>query len=257
MTNATEKTVFAHRGMSSLAPENTLAAFKLCRSHGIKWLECDVDILADGTVVMSHDDTFDRCTDHSGSLYVANKNDLDNIDAGSWFSDDFIGEKVPTLEQTIALANAEQINLNIEIKSCTAGWAMTDALINNVISAIEQLDPQRKLIVSSFNHLALAEFKRRCPHIAVACLFERGALHDDWLSILQACQADYIHPENSTLTREQVQAFKNAGYKVNVYTVNNLARANQLFNWGVDGICTDIAQNFPSKYKFQTPNSVS
>lgn len=243
------KTLFAHRGMSSLAPENTLAAFALCGQHGIRWIECDVDILADGTVVVSHDDTLDRCTDQSGSLAELTKADLSDIDAGSWFHDDFIGESIPTFEQLITLVNQHELNINVEIKSCSAGWAMTDKLIANVITALAQLDIGRELIVSSFNHLALAEFKRRRPQTPVACLFEAASLGDDWESVMQACVADYIHPEDQNLTQAMVARFKSAGYKINVYTVNDLARANQLFNWGVDGVFTDIAHRFPSKYK--------
>ncbi|KHT62543.1 glycerophosphodiester phosphodiesterase [Photobacterium gaetbulicola] len=243
--------IFAHRGMSTLAPENTLSAFSLCKQHGIQWIECDVDILADGTVVISHDDTLDRCTDCSGSLYDLTKDNLRDIDAGSWFHDDFIGEKIPTFDQLITLVNKHKLNLNVEIKSCTSGWKMTSRLLDNVIQALEGLEPNRELIVSSFNHLALSEFKRRRPNTPIACLFEDANLWEDWHSILEACQAEYIHPEDINLTKDKIDKFRSAGYKVNVYTVNDLARANQLFNWGVDGVFTDIAQQFPSKYKKQ------
>lgn len=243
------KRLIAHRGMSSLAPENTLAAFSLCKEHGIKWFECDVDILEDGTVIVSHDDTLDRCTDKSGKLCQISQADLADIDAGSWFGDEFIGERLPTIQQLIKLANEQELNLNIEIKSCAASAALSYQLIENLIIALEELNPERELIVSSFNHLALSEFKRRNPKTSVACLFESHTLWDDWNATIEWCQADYIHPEDKGLTREMVQKFKDAGVKVNVWTVNDLARANQLFNWGVDGICTDIAHKFPSKYK--------
>ncbi|WP_434360263.1 glycerophosphoryl diester phosphodiesterase [Parasalinivibrio latis] len=243
------KTLFAHRGMSSLAPENTLAAFSRCKENGIQWVECDVDVLADGTVVISHDDTLDRCTDQSGSLYDLSKADLKGIDAGSWFHDDFIGEPIPTFAQFIDLVNRHKLNVNVEIKSCTSGWQNTLCLIEGVISGLEDLNPECELIVSSFNHLALAEFKRRRPQTTVACLFEACNLWDDAESVLEGCGADCIHPCNDGLTKETVKRFKQAGYKVNVYTVNDLARANQLFNWGVDGVFTDIAHRFPSKYK--------
>lgn len=243
------KTVFAHRGMSSLAPENTLSAFSLCRENGIQWLECDVDILADGTVVLSHDDTLERCTDQCGSLYDLTHSDLAKIDAGSWFADAYEGERIPTFEQFIALVNQHELNINVEIKSCTSGWENTQRLIDGVIAGLENLNPERELIISSFNHLALAEFKKRRPQTRIACLFENANLWDDWESILQACQAEYIHPEDIGLTKERILKMKAAGYGINVYTVNDLARANQLFNWGVDGVFTDIAHQFPKKYK--------
>ncbi|NAW61292.1 glycerophosphoryl diester phosphodiesterase [Vibrio sp. V31_P5A7T61] len=241
-------TLFAHRGMSSLAPENTLAAFRLCHTHKVQWLECDVDILGDDTIVISHDDTLDRCTNRSGSLYGLSQQDLANIDAGGWFSDAFAGEPIPTFRQFIELLNELKLDANIEIKSCTAGWEKTLKLIEGVIEGLKLLDSDRKVIISSFNHIALYEFKRRAPHYPTACLFTKETLSEDWESILQACQAEYIHPENEGLSREQVAAFKAKGYKVNVYTVNSLLRANQLFNWGVDGVFTDIAQTFPRSF---------
>ncbi|WP_028865787.1 glycerophosphoryl diester phosphodiesterase [Psychromonas aquimarina] len=243
------KTIIAHRGMSSLAPENTLAAFSLCKEHGVKWFECDVDILQDGTLVISHDDTLDRCTDKSGRLCDITRNDLESIDAGSWFGDAFTGERIPTLQQLICLANDQQLNLNIEIKSLPAGAELSQLLISNLISELQALNSARELIVSSFNHQVLAEFKRRSPNTSVACLFESHTLGHDWQTIIEYCRADYIHPQNEGLTKEMVREFKDSGIKVNVWTVNDLARANELFNWGVDGICTDIAQQFPSKYR--------
>ncbi len=243
------KTLIAHRGMSLLAPENTMSAFSLCKDYEIEWIECDVDILKDGTVVVCHDDTLDRCTDKSGRLCHINVQDLADIDAGSWFSDDYVGERIPTVQQLISLANEKHFNLNIEIKSCSAGAKLSHQLIDNLIEALNDLDPQRTVIISSFNHLVLAEFKQKSPETSVACLFEDHTLSDDWLSIVEWCQADYIHPENKGLTRAMVKNFIDAGIKVNVWTVNDLARANELFNWGVDGIFTDIAHQFPSKYK--------
>ncbi len=240
------KTVFAHRGMSALAPENTLSAFALTKEYGIQWIECDVDILGDGTVVVTHDERLDRCTNQSGLVYEKNASDLNDIDAGSWFSDEFINEPLPTLAQLIELVNDKQLNINVEIKSCVSGWQDTLRLIEGTIQALEMLNADRQLIVSCFNPLALSEFKRRRPETSVACLFEKATLQPDWLSILQACQAECVHPEDAGLTQAQVHAFKAAGYRVHVYTVNNLARANQLFNWGVDGVFTDIAHLFPS-----------
>jgi len=244
------KTLIAHRGMSALAPENTLSAFSLCKEHGIGWFECDVDILIDGTVIISHDDTLDRCTDKTGSINELETSDLKNIDAGSWFADEYVGEKIPTLKQLIKLINEEEINVNIEIKSCVSSAKHSMLLIENVIEDLKALNPERELIVSSFNHLVLSEFKRRRPQTHIACLFESHNLYDDWRSIMEWCGASFIHLEDKHLTRNFISKIKEAGFKINVWTVNDLARGNELFNWGVDGIFTDIAHKFPSKHKF-------
>ncbi|CZF79414.1 Glycerophosphoryl diester phosphodiesterase [Grimontia celer] len=242
------KTLYAHRGMSAIAPENTLAAFSLCAEHGLKWVECDVDILADGTIVLCHDDTLDRCTDHSGSLYDFTREDLEDIDAGSWFGDEFIGEKLPTFDQFITLMNILKLNANVEIKACTNSWENTEKLISGVIEGLKNLNKEANVLISCFNPLVLAEFKRRCPDVPVACLFDKE-MPEDWLSIMQACKSDTIHVANEGLTKAKVEEFKDLGLEVNVYTVNSLMRANQLFNWGVDGVFTDIGHQFPSRYR--------
>lgn len=244
-----ERKLFAHRGMSVLAPENTLAAFGKCKENEIKWFECDIDILGDHTLVISHDDTLDRCTNRTGSLYDLNKEDLQNIDAGGWFSDEFIGERIPTLDELIELINKNELNVNFELKSCCGGKELTESLIKQFAQALNKLDKERQIIVSSFNPLVLSKFKDISPQTPVGCLFETHTLYDDWTSIMESCRAEYIHPQNEGLTKQMVDNFKKYGYKINVWTVNDLARANQLFNWGVDGVFTDISNQFPSKYK--------
>lgn len=246
-----EKILFAHRGMSVLAPENTLAAFEKCKENGIKWFECDIDILGDHTLVISHDDTLDRCTDKTGSLYDLKKEDLNDIDAGGWFGDEFKSQKIPTLDELIELINKHELNVNFELKSCCGGKVLTESLITQFAQVLKKIDNEREVIVSSFNPLVLSKFKDLSPETKVGCLFETHTLYDDWSSIMETCRAEYIHPQNEGLTKQMVDNFKKHGYGINVWTVNDLARANQLFNWGVDGVFTDISNQFPSKYKIK------
>lgn len=241
-----DKTIFAHRGASAIAPENTMAAFKKAVEAGATWIETDVDVLKDGTPILIHDSSFDRTTNRSGSYYDLTVSDLDDIDAGSWFSPEFAGERIPTLAQLVAFMNETGLNANIEIKSNEAGAQMSLQLVDAILKELEALDgPQ--VIISSFNHVLLKIFKDKAPQYSVGALFVAENLWDDWKSILELVGADYIHPDDSTLTRAQVQAFREAGYGVNVWTVNSPARANELFNWGVTGIFTDVAHQMLKK----------
>lgn len=233
--------VFAHRGLNTLAPENTMSAFRLAADRGLKWLETDVDVLGDGTVIICHDTTLDRTTNRSGGYYELTKADLAGIDAGSWFSPDFAGEPLPTLSDLVQFMNETGMNANIEIKSNEAGKAMTSMLIDQVIAELEKLKPGREVIISSFNHVLLSIFKQRAPKLPLGCLYETCALYDDWKSVLELVGADYIHPEDTGLTRAKVEAFRAAGFGVNVWTVNSCSRANELFNWGATGVFSDIA----------------
>lgn len=241
-----DKTIFAHRGASAIAPENTMAAFKKAVEAGATWIETDVDVLKDGTPILIHDSSLDRTTNRSGSYYDLTVSDLDDIDAGSWFSPEFAGERIPTLAQLVAFMNETGLNANIEIKSNEAGAQMSLQLVDAILKELEALDgPQ--VIISSFNHVLLKIFKDKAPQYSVGALFVAENLWDDWKSILELVGADYIHPDDSTLTRAQVQAFRAAGYGVNVWTVNSPARANELFNWGVTGIFTDVAHQMLKK----------
>lgn len=241
-----ENRIFAHRGLNTLAPENTMAAFRKAVEHGLTWIETDVDILADGTVIICHDTTLDRTTNRSGGYYELTADDLQGIDAGSWFSDEFSGEPLPTLSELVDFMNETGLNANIEIKSNEAGAQMTRKLITGVIEQIRRLDSS-EVIVSCFNHVLLAEFHALAPEIPIGCLYETCALYDDWRSVLELVGATYIHPEDTGLTREKVRAFREAGFGVNVWTVNSPARANELFNWGVTGIFTDVAHQIPAR----------
>ncbi|MDU5232159.1 glycerophosphoryl diester phosphodiesterase [Actinomyces sp.] len=241
-----DKTIFAHRGASAIAPENTMAAFKKAVEAGATWIETDVDVLKDGTPILIHDSSLDRTTNRSGSYYDLTVSDLDDIDAGSWFSPEFAGERIPTLAQLVAFMNETGLNANIEIKSNEAGAQMSLQLVDAILKELEALDgPQ--VIISSFNHVLLKIFKDKAPQCSVGALFVAENLWDDWKSILELVGADYIHPDDSTLTRAQVQAFREVGYGVNVWTVNSPARANELFNWGVTGIFTDVAHQMLKK----------
>jgi len=240
--------VMGHRGASAIAPENTLAALQLAAQHNVAWIEVDADMLGDGTVVISHDAELERCTNKQGHLQDLTEADLANIDAGSWFADEFVGEPLPTLKALIELTNRTGVNLNLEIKS-GKNKLVTDELISGVIASINSYwsGPQQ-LLISSFNHLLLREVKRRAPEISLACLF-RSPLPSDWLTSMQYVKADFIHPCNKGLTQAQVSAMLGEGYQINVWTVNDLRRANQLVNWGVKGICSDIPHQFPMSYR--------
>ncbi|WP_406717229.1 glycerophosphodiester phosphodiesterase family protein [Trueperella pyogenes] len=234
-----EQRIFAHRGISSLAPENTMAAFKQAVERGLTWIETDVDILGDGTPILIHDTTLDRTTDASGSYYGLAKADLAHIDAGSWFSPEYQQERIPTLHELVDFMNETGLNANIELKSNEAGAQMSHLLIDNVLSELSRLDGPR-VIVSSFNHLLLREIKTKNPNLSIGALFVKENLWPDWKSVLELLEADYIHPDSDGLTKDMVHAFRAAGFGVNVWTVNSPARANELFNWGATGVFSDV-----------------
>ena len=110
------KKIIAHRGIPTLAPENTMASFNEVVNHDVKWIETDLSITKDEKVFVIHDDKLDRTTNQSGSIETVDSSEVLNSDAGYWFAEKFRGEKVPTLDQLIDFLNIHKINANIELK---------------------------------------------------------------------------------------------------------------------------------------------
>ena len=235
-----ERAVLAHRGLPSVAPENTMAAFRAAADAGAGWIETDVDLLADGTPVLIHDTALERTTDRGGSIYGLRAADLAHVDAGSWFGPDFAGERLPTLEAFIDFVNERGINANIELKANEQGAARSVELVDTLAAALERLDAGRQVLVSSFSQPLLMAFHQRHPRYATAVLYESATIRPDWRSVAELCGAVAIHPEDTGLTEAMVRAVRAAGYGVNVWTVNRPDRANQLFNWGCTGVFTDV-----------------
>ncbi|WRS31213.1 glycerophosphodiester phosphodiesterase family protein [Actinomycetaceae bacterium MB13-C1-2] len=236
-----DRIVFAHRGLNHRAPENTMPAFGLARDSGASWLEMDVDILGDGTPIVLHDTTLDRTTNRSGRLADYSAADLANIDAGSWFSQDFAGTAMPTFSQFIDFLNESKMNCNVELKSNQMGKAGTERLVDAVIAELDRLAPSVEIIISSFSALTLERFHERAPQYAIGMLWEQRTVAEDWLTTLETLGASYAHLEDGQMIKPQIDMLSAAGYGVNVWTVNSRARANQLFNWGCTGVFTDVA----------------
>ncbi len=233
--------IFAHRGLCQQAPENTMSAFRLAHEAGCRWIELDVDILADGTPVILHDTTLDRTTNRSGSMYGIRREDLNEIDAGAWFSPEYAGERIPTLAEVVDFLNETGMNCNVELKANEAGAASSLALVNNTLRELERLGSDCEIILSSFSPLLLAEAHRRAPDHAIGVLFEQSTIRPDWRSVLELCGASYIHLQDHPLLSREIPLAHAAGFGVNVWTVNSRARANELLNAGVAGIFTDHA----------------
>lgn len=240
--------IYAHRGASSLAPENTIASFAKAMEVGATWFEFDVDIIGDGSLIVIHDDRLDRTTTGKGGYYTLGFSDIRKLDAGKWFSPTYRFERIPEAADVIAFANAQQMGMNLEIKPCRGGMRLREKLIENLAVAVDAVADPSRLIVSSFDHDLLADFHAARPSIALGWLFEReGQPGPTWDEGAAALGCAAIHPDDTGLTAEEVARMRDAGFEVNVWTVNDLDRARELASWGVAGIFTDRPQDFPAE----------
>lgn len=240
--------IYAHRGASSLAPENTIAAFTKAMEVGARRIETDIDIMGDGTLLIIHDNTLDRTTTGSGSYYDKGFSDLRRLDAGGWFSDTYRFEPVPELADVVEFLNVTGMKANLEIKPCQGGPRLRERLVGAVCGALDSLDRTGPgdLLVSSFDHDLLARFHDLRPAVELGWLFDRdGQAGPDWQEGARELGCRAVHPGDEGLTEEEVARMLAAGFEVNVWTVDDLDRARELARWGVTGIFTDRPQDFP------------
>lgn len=234
--------VIAHRGASGSAPENTLAAFRLAAELGARAIEFDVSLLGDGTAVVCHDGTLDRCTNRAGPLAAIGLRDLPGIDAGGWFGAGFAREALPTLEAVLDLIEALGLQANLEMK---AHDAAPGPLAAAVAAALARRDwAARRITVSSFDHGELAALRRLAPRCPLAVLYEAPA--PDWREFLAALDAEAIHLDYTALDAAVLDAARRDGRAVRVYTVNDPSAVLGLRDAGLDGLFTDHPSRFLS-----------
>lgn len=229
--------VIAHRGCSDVAPENTLAAIRVATEHGVHIVECDVRITADRVPVLLHDEELARTTGAAGAVGEWRLADLKRLDAGSWFSPAFAGEKIPTLREALKLAKGE-IRLVMDIKQ--------PGIEAEVLRSIRRsgIAPEDLAIFSDDEATARA-YKTAEPRLPVVWLVKSPVDQDtDRRTIVRRAKnlgADAIGLPQENVNASIIRRAHRAGLGVFVWTVNDPDRMRQLVRMKVDGIITDRA----------------
>jgi glycerophosphoryl diester phosphodiesterase len=226
----------AHRGAGRLAPENTLAAFRVGASHGQSMFEFDVKLSSDGKPFLLHDATLDRTTTGRGAAGSATFGELAQLDAGSWLGPAWAGEPLPALANVAAWLRANGYLANVEIKPSPGREAETGALVA-IAAAHAWRDAAVPPLLSSFSPEALAAARRAVPVLPRALLLD--ALPDDWPERLRALGCVALDANHLTLTPTVVERAHAERFRVLTYTVNDPERAALLRRWGVDCVITD------------------
>ncbi|USE38243.1 glycerophosphoryl diester phosphodiesterase [Endozoicomonas sp. SCSIO W0465] len=227
--------IIGHRGLAGKAPENTEAGIRLAAEQGLKWIEVDVTLLGDGTPVLFHDRRLNRTTNKKGRVTSLTCSELETIDVGSWFSEQFSGERIPQLGAALKLIKKLGLGLNLELKT---NGCSEPRLVEAVLKTVAEVEfPTDRLLVSSFNYRALVHFSDRSD-IQVGCLFERLPLN--WHKKALRVNAVSIHLHGKRTTKRQISQVKSRGYELYCYTVNSLTFARQLTGYGVDGVFSDF-----------------
>ena len=231
--------VLGHRGAGIHAPENTLAAIRCAAALDLQWVEFDVRQSLDGTLVLMHDETLERTTNGRGLLKHASIADLRKLDAGKWFSSDFANEPIPTLGEAIDLMARIGVAANVEIKLSPdddprIGAAVGELLIHNWPA---DFPPP---IISSFAAGPLEAARDTVSELPRMLIV--NALSEDWHEQIKRLDCHYINTNHETLTLEAAQEVRATGIELLSYTVNDPARAQEIFSWGVAAVFSDVPE---------------
>lgn len=232
--------VFAHRGYSAKAPENTMAAFELALAAGADGIELDVHLTKDGEIVVIHDDTLERTTNGTGRVDALTLAELKEFDAGSWFAPEFAGQSIPTLVEVLDLIKNKDILLNVEVKTGIGFEQINEKLV----ALIDKYDFWDNIIVSSFNHYALAHLVGLKPGVRTAILYS-AALVNPWV-YAKSIGATVLHPNHRTLMPEIVTAARQNGMMVNAWTVDAEKDIEWMKACRIDGIITNQVERVKS-----------
>jgi glycerophosphoryl diester phosphodiesterase len=230
----------AHRGAGKLAPENTLAAFRVGASHGYRAFECDVKLSADGVPFLLHDATLQRTTSGHGDARALRWGELARLDAGSWHGRAFAGEPPPSLEAIARFCLRNGHALNIEIKPSPGIEAETGTLVATLAERLWAGHPPP--LLSSFQPLALQAARAAAPGLPRALLLD--SLRDGWLDEARALDGAAVVTASALMDAEIAAQLHASGMRALVYTVNDPAEALRVLAAGVDGVITDALDRF-------------
>lgn len=232
--------IYAHRGASGTHPENTLAAFEEASRLAIHGVELDLHLSKDDQLVVIHDETIDRTSNGVGYVKDLTLSELRAYDFGSWFNEDYAGESIPTLEEVLKIFQHTTHHVNIELKSDVFPY---EGMGEKVLYLVEKMGMADRVVISSFDHEAIRNFKRSAPHIEVAILTMEVLV--DAYDYARVIPADALHIFLPTAMRKMTKDALLKGAIIRVFTVNDEDNAIALEKIGVHAIFTD----FPERMK--------
>ena len=221
----------AHRGDSSHAPENTLAAFQRAIRLGADSIELDIHPAKDGTLMIIHDETVDRTTDGRGRVGDMSVEELLHLDAGAKFSPAFAGQRIPRLTDVLELVAESGMQLNVEIKSSPRGLDVPRALVGH----LRRFGNPSGFVVSSFDLQCLLDVRALAPEFPLALIGHASGI----LDLAEKYHLPWIHADHNGANEKIIARAHALAIQVNVWTVDDPAAFPHWKAFGVDKICTN------------------
>lgn len=238
MTNS-DFLIMAHRGSMGQAPENTMAAFQLGLDHGCNAFELDIHLSKDGEIIVCHDATLDRTTDHTGYINEMTVSELKKVDAGRWFHEQYEGERLPLLEEVFDLV-PPHIVINIEVKQ-----SYGRQLEPKLLELLKRKNRVDNVILSSFNFKTLQFLKQSEPNVRIGLIYNCNFNQHREVAKLLGVPVYSLHPNFHNIDPEDITDAITHGLKVFPYTINEEKEMKQAISYGVSGIIT----NFPAQLR--------
>ncbi len=231
--------VIAHRGLSSRFPENTMRSIREALRLRVDAIEIDVRSTKDGVLILMHDETLDRTTDGRGAVGELTWSEISRLDAGSWMSPDFAGERVPRLDEVLAEV-AGRVVLHIEVKE--------PATVRRIVHTVKLHKAEEWVVIASFHEEALTRSRQLEPRIPVTLIagplqVERGGGPENLIFRAVARGACGLALHHSLITRDLTHYARARNMSLVAWTVNDPSEARRLAEAGVGAIVTDAPDN--------------
>jgi len=227
--------IWAHRGASAQAPENTLPAFALAAEQGADGVELDVQMSADGELVVIHDETIDRTSTGSGRVKDLSLAELRRHDYSAG-KDGYSDTAIPTLREVYELLGPKGLHVNVELKNTIEPYPDLEEAVEALTATMNMAG---QVTYSSFNHQSLASITRAGTQVPTAVLHS-DMLYEPW-NYAQSFGASALHPHWGLVLRTPgyVEQAHGVGLDVNVWTANEPVHLTLMFEQGVDAVITD------------------
>ena len=237
--------ICAHRGASGSYPENTRAAFDAAASVGAGWIETDIQCLADGELVIFHDDHLGRTASGSAKVTLLSWPDMAGLDIGGWKGDAFASERPLRCEDLIAwqAETSDRPGIVWEVK-CEDEPEAVAAAAAAVTQRLRDVG-DHLCIVSSFSRHVLVALRPQLPAIPMALIAE--ALPEDGVAFCQEHGLEGMHLDGHQVTAESARTVLDAGLALRCYTINDAKEAQRLAALGASMIMTDFPERFLSR----------
>jgi len=230
--------VWAHRGASAYAPENSMEAFQIAIEMGADGIELDVQLTKDNEIVVIHDETIDRVSDGKGNVCDYTLSELRNYNFNSTHKE-FAYIKIPTLREVLLLMKPTKMIVNIEIKT---GVVFYKNIEEKVLELVKEVDMEQQVIYSSFNHYTILKIQELNPLAKTGFLYSDGII--DVVEYAKKWKVTALHPALYNVQYENyVEQCKKAGIKIHAWTVNEEIHMEKACLMEIDAIIS----NFPDK----------